>query len=225
MYKDLLSLIKAAKEKKISLHQVILESEMNLTGLSEELVYNKLNAHYTVMRESAFKAREGASDPALFSLIRGQSVKQGNYAEGTTLSGALINRVMTMAFSSSETNADMGLICAAPTAGACGVLPAVLIAVSESLNLSEKEVLDALGRGHYYSQKRYTFRGGGRLSSGMRIGGGYGCCCGGIYARRKARGVYQRSRYRLNELYGAYLRSRSGTRTASLQFQECQPVC
>ena len=144
MYKDLLSLIKAAKEKKISLHQVILESEMNLTGLSEELVYNKLNAHYTVMRESAFKAREGASDPALFSLIRGQSVKQGNYAEGTTLSGALINRVMTMAFSSSETNADMGLICAAPTAGACGVLPAVLIAVSESLNLSEKEVLDAL---------------------------------------------------------------------------------
>jgi len=145
MYKELISLVKAAKESKISLHMLILEKEINMTGLTEELIYNKLLAHYNVMRSSAFKAQEQTEDPALTSLIRGQSARQGNYTSvGATLSGALINRVMTMAFSCSETNADMGLICAAPTAGACGVLPAVLIAVSEALGSSEREVLDAL---------------------------------------------------------------------------------
>jgi L-serine dehydratase len=186
MYKDLLSLVKAAKEKKIQLHQVILESEMNLTGLSEDLVYNKLSAHYEVMKQSAFKAREGNEDPALMSLIRGQSVKQGNYSEGTTLSGALINRIMTMAFSCSETNADMGLICAAPTAGACGVLPAVLIAVSEILNLSEKEVLDAL---------MVASGVGAVIARNATLSGAEGGCqaeCGSAAAMAAAAAVYMR---------------------------------
>ena len=36
---------------------------------------------------------------------------------------------MTMALAVSETNACMGKIVAAPTAGSCGILPAVLLSV------------------------------------------------------------------------------------------------
>ena len=38
----------------------------------------------------------------------------------------------------------MGKICAAPTAGSCGIIPAVVISLEEALNLPKKDVLDAL---------------------------------------------------------------------------------
>ena len=49
-----------------------------------------------------------------------------------------------LALSCSEVNASMGKICAAPTAGACGILPSVLIGVGENLCLERLEILKAL---------------------------------------------------------------------------------
>ncbi len=44
----------------------------------------------------------------------------------------------------SETNATMGRIVAAPTAGACGVLPGALITVAKYKNIPDSKVVDAL---------------------------------------------------------------------------------
>ena len=49
-----------------------------------------------------------------------------------------------MALSCSEVNASMGKICAAPTAGACGILPAVLIGLSREKGLSRRKTLEGL---------------------------------------------------------------------------------
>ena len=38
----------------------------------------------------------------------------------------------------------MGRICAAPTAGSCGILPAVLLAVGRRYDASEQQILDAM---------------------------------------------------------------------------------
>ena len=46
--------------------------------------------------------------------------------------------MMARAISLSETNAAMGKICAAPTAGSCGILPAVLVTMEEEWNLSKR---------------------------------------------------------------------------------------
>ncbi|HEX9108549.1 MAG TPA: L-serine ammonia-lyase, iron-sulfur-dependent, subunit alpha, partial [Longimicrobiales bacterium] len=43
-----------------------------------------------------------------------------------------------------EVNAAMGLIVAAPTAGAAGVLPAILMSVGEFLELDEEKLVDAM---------------------------------------------------------------------------------
>jgi L-serine dehydratase len=40
-----------------------------------------------------------------------------------------------------EVNCSMGRIVAAPTAGSCGVLPAVLMSVKETKNFSDEEVV------------------------------------------------------------------------------------
>jgi len=55
-----------------------------------------------------------------------------------------INKMMARAISLSETNAAMGKICAAPTAGSCGILPAVLVTMEEEWNLSKRKILEGL---------------------------------------------------------------------------------
>jgi len=56
----------------------------------------------------------------------------------------VFNRATAYALATSETNACMGKIVAAPTAGASGVLPAVLIAAAEIHGIDDDKVVDAL---------------------------------------------------------------------------------
>lgn len=51
---------------------------------------------------------------------------------------------MALALSASEVNAAMGKICAAPTAGSCGILPAVLTGVSEHYGYSKEITIHGL---------------------------------------------------------------------------------
>ncbi len=55
-----------------------------------------------------------------------------------------MGRVMARALSSCEVNASMGRICAAPTAGSCGIVPAVIISICEKLGLEEESALRGL---------------------------------------------------------------------------------
>jgi L-serine dehydratase len=60
------------------------------------------------------------------------------------LSGAFVTQVMATALKVAECNSCMGRIVAAPTAGASGVLPAVLLPVQAKYALSDEEILRAL---------------------------------------------------------------------------------
>ena len=141
MYQTIRGLLNLAEERKVPLQQIVLENEMALSGKTEEEVYELLEQHYAVMVGSATKA---LSDPQAMPgrLVSGRAAKQNNY-QGA-LSGDYLNKIMAMALSGSEVNASMGLVCAAPTGGASGVLPAVLYATEQKLNASLKEMLDAL---------------------------------------------------------------------------------
>jgi L-serine dehydratase len=67
------------------------------------------------------------------------------YADkGITLTGDFLNRAMARAMSSSEVNAAMGRIVACPTAGSCGILPAVILSAGEKLKKAKDELLNAL---------------------------------------------------------------------------------
>ncbi len=58
--------------------------------------------------------------------------------------GKLYEKILTYALATSEENLRMGKIVACPTAGSCAIVPSVLVAVSESLGIPEKEQIDAL---------------------------------------------------------------------------------
>ena len=64
--------------------------------------------------------------------------------QNISICGDIVNKVMARAFSTSEVNASMGRICAAPTAGASGIIPATIISVAEKFHASEDQIIDAL---------------------------------------------------------------------------------
>lgn len=141
MYQSLQELIEQAQAKQQPLSRIVLENEMALTEKTEQEVYLELDRHYEVMVAAAQKALTQPQS-MVAGLISGQAAKQYNYE--TPLSGDYLNRVMALALSGSEVNASMGLVCAAPTGGASGVLPAVLLATGQKLQSKRQQLLDSL---------------------------------------------------------------------------------
>lgn len=144
MYNNVENLIRYAKEQKLSLWQVILENECRLTGKTEEEVFQQLDRRYKVMFRSVNKALEEPQE-TVGNLVTGMAHRQYLYSrKDDSLCGAELNYVMAMALSASEVNAAMGKICAAPTAGSCGILPAVLAGVERKYKLDRKITLQGL---------------------------------------------------------------------------------
>ena len=144
MYQNLRELLALAVEREVPLSTIVLESECQVTEATEQEVFARLDRQYAVMERAAHKALETPLSTA-GDLISGITRPQNRYAEGgDTLCGSFVNRVMALALSCSEVNASMGKICAAPTAGACGILPAVLISVSERRQFTREQTLRGL---------------------------------------------------------------------------------
>ncbi|MEG1381096.1 MAG: L-serine ammonia-lyase, iron-sulfur-dependent, subunit alpha [Ruthenibacterium sp.] len=143
MYRNIAQLLESAATESKSLAQIILESEAQLTDSSFPKIYMQMRTNWDVMQKSAVKALHTAQDMTP-PLIAGQAQKQEAYSAQDTLCGTPFNHMMAMAFSSSEVNAAMGRICAAPTAGACGILPAVVRTVADKHGSNEAQILDAL---------------------------------------------------------------------------------
>ena len=97
-----------------------------------------------VMRQSV----EDGMNPRLRSmsgLTGGRAAQlKSAVSAGTTVGGPLLGRVTARALAIAESNAAMGRIVAAPTAGACGILPGVLLTLAEEHGLDDHALLPGL---------------------------------------------------------------------------------
>lgn len=143
MYHNFKEWFAEAEERGVPLAKIVLENEMFLMESTEEEVYMRLAERWLVMKASANKALNEPQE-MLGNLIKGQAQKQNIFSEQTSYAGQEINKMMALALSSSEVNASMGRICAGPTAGACGILPAVMLTTVEKSKATEEQTLDAL---------------------------------------------------------------------------------
>ena len=144
MYHSIADLIGQAKQRGVTIGAIVLENEMALTEKSAEAVCGELRRRYNIMGESIVRALDEPQQMVL-GLIAGQSKKQNDYTNaGNTLCGGLLGRIMARALSAGEVNASMGRICAAPTAGSCGILPAVISEVARERNAGDEVLMDAL---------------------------------------------------------------------------------
>lgn len=144
MYQTIGELLRLADTNGTALWDPVLRNECHITGMSEEEVFLRLDERYEVMLRSANRALENSLETA-GGLIGGAASRQYAYSlEAGSVCGGFLNRMMALALSCSEVNASMGKICAAPTAGACGILPAVLISVGERYQLDRRAILEGL---------------------------------------------------------------------------------
>ncbi len=137
-------MIDEATEKGKKIWELVLEKEERQTNQKVEQLRKKMKAHLEIMKTSA---QSTLTQPVqtLGGIIGSDAKKLYEYSksEKRLLSGRL-NLLMARALSTSELNASMGKICAAPTAGSSGILPAVIITAGEILAVDEETQINAL---------------------------------------------------------------------------------
>lgn len=137
-------LIDICKKEGISIWEYTIREEMTRSELSREDVTSRMRKNLHVMLSSASLAQENEVK-SVSGLIGGDAFRLRKYADGNnTLTGDFMVRAMARAISSSEVNAAMGRIVASPTAGSCGILPAVIISAAEKLNKTEDAMINGL---------------------------------------------------------------------------------
>lgn len=137
-------LVEICKEEGISLSEYAIRKEMEIKGVSREELFDQMKLTLEAMRESATLGRE-KEVYSLSGLIGGDAFRLEQYKNsGKSLMGSGVVMAMAMAMSSSEVNGSMGRIVACPTAGSCGILPAVILTTGELLNKKEDELIEGL---------------------------------------------------------------------------------
>ena len=136
-------MLAAARSQKITLAEAVLRSDLDESRLTEEQSRAAMHHLWQVMQATS---RE--YDPAQRSrsgLSGGDAAKvEQAHKEGKLLGGDYLSAVTAEALKTAECNACMKRIVAAPTAGSCGVLPAVLLPLARAGQADEDTVCDAL---------------------------------------------------------------------------------
>lgn len=136
-------ILSAARQEGKDFWEIVLEADMKNRGVSRTDSLNKMAEAWHAMREAS-QVYTGERR-SVSGLVGGQGKLMREYAsEKTPIGGDFTAQVIAEALSMGESNACMRRIVAAPTAGACGVLPAVLIPLYWQDNIPEEKMLEAL---------------------------------------------------------------------------------
>ncbi|HEL0620708.1 TPA: L-serine ammonia-lyase, iron-sulfur-dependent, subunit alpha [Streptococcus equi subsp. zooepidemicus] len=123
--------------------ELMIATEVEMTGRSREEILSIMSQHLQVMKDSVVSGLTATK--SISGLTGGDALKMDHYIKkGKGLSDQTILTAVRNAMAVNELNAKMGLVCATPTAGSAGCLPAVLAVAIDKLKLSEKEQLDFL---------------------------------------------------------------------------------
>lgn len=124
-----------------SLAAAALEREVAETGATRDAVRSRMRESLTVMREAVAAGLTG--DARSRSGLTGGAAALVAASEAGPL-GATFSATLAAALATAEVNAAMGRIVAAPTGGASGVLPAVLLTLAKSRDAGDEDLVDAL---------------------------------------------------------------------------------
>lgn len=136
-------MIDLCKESGKPLYEVILESDLAESGLTRAESEAEMHRLWAVMQATS----DGycGADRSMSGFAGGDAAKvNAAAARGVLYADGYFADVMAEALKTAECNACMKRIVAAPTAGACGVLPAVLLPCARHFSLSREQLVQAL---------------------------------------------------------------------------------
>ncbi|MDD5687839.1 MAG: L-serine ammonia-lyase, iron-sulfur-dependent, subunit alpha [Elusimicrobia bacterium] len=127
-----------AEKTGLSLGKIGLEYEANLLGLKPDEVIAEVLRRFSVMRSSIEQGLQGKAKPRLFEPFAKEIFDKES--AGRLRFGGYTTRAAARALAVMHVSASSGIICAAPTAGSAGVLPAVVVTLDEILKLSQEKI-------------------------------------------------------------------------------------
>ena len=142
-YHTLQELQELAVHQKKEIWQIVQQEDMDASERTQEQSYEKMHQMYEAMKYADASYNGNLRSASGRAGGDGEKLHQYN-ASGKNICGAFIGLVMEKAIKMGESNACMRRIVAAPTAGSCGVLPAVLLSFEEQFSATEEQMVQAL---------------------------------------------------------------------------------
>ena len=130
------------KEQNRTIYETALNFEASKGENTEQQVISQAKRSLDAMKD-AIKIGLTCTEPSP-SRLSGDDCDRLQKSMVKNILGDTAQKIMKYALATSEQNLRMGRIVACPTAGSCGIVPAVLIAYAEDNNISENEQINAL---------------------------------------------------------------------------------
>ena len=142
-YSSVKAMLNVSRQNNQPLWDVILQSDLLESGLTRPQSLAEMHHLWQVMVQTS--DNYCGADRSASGFAGGDAAKVAEAeARGQLLTGGYLAQVMAEALKPAECNACMKRIVAAPTAGSCGVLPAVLLPLWRSGSYSEEAICRAL---------------------------------------------------------------------------------
>ncbi len=130
-------------DHQLELWQLALRYESERGHLSEEEVWNKMKSLVAIMSNAVQTGLEGTTYHD--RILGPQSLGYREKLEQEKLvPGDAFNRVILYVSAIMEVKSSMGVIVAAPTAGACGALPGAILGAASAMKVPEDKVIRAM---------------------------------------------------------------------------------
>ena len=142
-YHSINDLVELCHKNNAQIWQVIMMDNAHERMVSEDKIFENMRLMYKAMKTADNNYDKSLKSPRRMAGGDGELMYQYNKS-GRNICGDFVGMVMEKALKMGESNACMRRIVAAPTAGSCGVIPAVFISYETYFKALEDDMVKAL---------------------------------------------------------------------------------
>lgn len=137
-------LLEKCQEKNLPISSIMEFREITTGSLTKDQVDEKIKLALSIMKKSAKKPITHPQK-SIGGLIGGEAQKIAEHGKTSNcICGTMLSKAIAYSMAVLEVNASMGLIVAAPTAGSAGVVPGVLLALSDEHHVDDETLCKGL---------------------------------------------------------------------------------
>lgn len=143
-FKNAKELLTLCQDHQLPISEIMRQREIIVGETTDESVNSRMARVLEIMKDAAFSPVK-TPVKSMGGLIGGEAQKLSRHlASGKGICGNVLEKAITYAMATLETNASMGLIVASPTAGSSGIVPGLLLALQEVYDFSDEDIQKAL---------------------------------------------------------------------------------
>lgn len=143
-FKNAKELLTLCQDHQLPISEIMRQREIIVSETTDESVNSRMARVLEIMKDAAFSPIK-TPVKSMGGLIGGEAQKLSRHlASGKGICGNVLEKAITYAMATLETNASMGLIVASPTAGSAGIVPGLLLALQEVYDFSDEDIQKAL---------------------------------------------------------------------------------